>query len=235
MNRNSGIIARIQRVPRLSWEFCLTRIAMVLRSAVPNELSIIQSLNRELCLKEHLEYDSTINPDYPFEDGAEYFASRIEKDFAMIANVDGKDVGYLVGNVRKGPDYRSVEKMAHLENMYVIEGYRSKGGGKSPPRRFLGMGEGKGCGMRAGNRLRIEWPGHRVLPQGGLFGHFLRNGKENLAGNFLRHGIPVRTQRIGHRAFRKGKLRLIEQGERIGILIRVLRATFRKPQTMAKY
>ena len=101
-----------------------------IRRATIGDLKIIQELNHKLCLKENHEYDSTINPDYPFsKSGEDYFRSRIESTdaLALIAEENGNIVGYLVGALIATEDYRIPIKIAEAENAYVDEVFRSRG------------------------------------------------------------------------------------------------------------
>lgn len=97
------------------------------------DLAAIQELNRQMCVKEHREYDATINPNYPvLPMGKAYFKGRIlGKDSCAFVVIDKeKPVGYLVGSIVASEDYRTVGKMAELENMFVMDDYRSMGIGK---------------------------------------------------------------------------------------------------------
>jgi len=99
--------------------------------ATIENLKDIQDLNHQLCVKESIEFDPTVNPDYPFQkEGEEYFKERIANGFARIVIIDEKIVGYLVGGISGSADYRKIGKVAEAENMYVIEGYRSLGIGE---------------------------------------------------------------------------------------------------------
>ena len=98
------------------------------------DLETVQRLNAMLCAKENVEYDQTIDADYPFsKSGEEYFRSRIESPDALvlIAKEGENSIGYLVGGIAEPEDYRKVMKIAELENMYIEEDFRGKGiGGK---------------------------------------------------------------------------------------------------------
>jgi len=111
---------------------------ITIRKATINDLGAIQELNHELCIKEHNEYDSTINPDYPLSKaGEEYFKSKIESSdsLALVAETKGNIVGYFVGSLADSPDYRVV-RLAEAENMYVKESFRSQGIGSGLSLKF---------------------------------------------------------------------------------------------------
>ena len=93
-------------------------------------LKEIQKLNKMLFEKEYREYDKRLNLEWTFgEVGTAYYKKRIsEKDGCVIvALVDKKIVGYLCGGIAKSYAYRKLPKVAELENMFVLEKYRSYG------------------------------------------------------------------------------------------------------------
>ncbi len=107
--------------------------SLKIRKGELGDLGVIQELNRQMCVKEHREYDNTINPDYPIQPlGKAYFKGRIlDKDScSFVAVHEGKTIGYLVGCIIAPEDYRKVSKMAELENMFVLDEARSLGVGK---------------------------------------------------------------------------------------------------------
>ncbi len=104
--------------------------SITIRKATPADLESILKLNQELCQKEHDEYDETINQDYPFTgNGKKYFTFRIESaDSQAFVAESGKDaIGYLVGGIIKAEDYRTVKKLAEVENMYIKAAFRGNG------------------------------------------------------------------------------------------------------------
>lgn len=122
-----------------------------IKVATIGNLKDIQELNHQLCIKENKEFDPTINEDYPIQkEGKEYFKERIENGCALVAEVDNKIVGYLVGGMSEISDYRNVSKMAEAENMYVLEEYRSFGIGGKLFKRFVDW-----CKIREVERIRV--------------------------------------------------------------------------------
>jgi GNAT superfamily N-acetyltransferase len=109
-------------------------LSVSIEKATLDDLKDIQSLNQELCTKENVDFDPTIDPQYPFtQKGEEYFRSRIEASdgLSLIVREGNEAVAYLVGGMVMPEDYRSVKTIAELENMYVRETMRGKGiGGK---------------------------------------------------------------------------------------------------------
>ena len=54
----------------------------------------------------------------------------ISKDkVTFIALLDNKIVGYLIASIQKGESYRTLKRIAELENMLVIEKFRCLGAG----------------------------------------------------------------------------------------------------------
>ena len=117
-----------------------------IQSATLKNLKDIQNLNHQLCIKENKEFDATINKDYPIQkSGEKYFKERIKKDFAWVAIINGKVVGYLVGAVIGIEEYRNVSKLAEAENGFVIEEYRSKGIGTRLLQEFVKWSKSNGA------------------------------------------------------------------------------------------
>jgi GNAT superfamily N-acetyltransferase len=111
---------------------------ILIHFATLSDLKDIQHLNHLLCLKENKEFDSTINKDFAIQKvGEEYFTNRIQNDCALVAIVEDKVVGYLIGAVAETPQYRIVSKLAELENMFVLEEYRNIGIGKKLVEEFI--------------------------------------------------------------------------------------------------
>ena len=110
-----------------------------IRKANINDLKEIQMLNHKLFEKEKKEFDSTLDCSWPLgEEGTQYFKDRIEKNgLALIAEDEGKIIGYLVGAKTEIESYREKNSIAELENMVVLEEYRSKGIGTKLTNEFL--------------------------------------------------------------------------------------------------
>jgi len=85
-----------------------------IRKATEEDLKELQSLCTRLCEKEHNEFDSTIIKDFPSHpEGEEWLKSSIKKEdkITLVADVDGKVVGYLIGGICEEEFYRSVSKL----------------------------------------------------------------------------------------------------------------------------
>lgn len=124
---------------------------VLIHSATINHLKDIQNLNHLLCIKENKEFDLTINKDFSIQKaGEEYFTKRIQNDCALIAVVEDKVVGYLIGAIAETPQYRTVSKLAELENMFVLEEYRNFSIGKKLVDEFI-----RWCKMQKASRIFV--------------------------------------------------------------------------------
>ena len=98
-----------------------------IRKANINDLIHIQNLNNSLFDLEYNNYDSTLKLGWPFEkDGEEYFIDKIKNNLIFVADINGKIVGYLAGNILEEISY-SVETFAELDNMCIDTNYRGYG------------------------------------------------------------------------------------------------------------
>ena len=101
---------------------------MKIRKAEMKDLESIRKLNQELFMNENKNFDNTIDVDWSL--GNEHkkdYINAIKNNFCFVA-LDGKKiVGYVVGYVRKSETYRNIGKLAELDNMSILEEYRSKG------------------------------------------------------------------------------------------------------------
>lgn len=104
---------------------------IVIRKATLDDLETIQQLNYKLFVLESNNFDDTLIVDWSLsDDGKEYFISSINDDITLVAVVNNKIVGYIIGSLDTEGSYNSI-KQAELNNMYVLEEYRSIGvGGK---------------------------------------------------------------------------------------------------------
>lgn len=105
---------------------------LIIRKAKIEELEIIQKLNHQLFLHEE-KFDSFLNMNWPFEKaGKDFFRRRInEKEgVCFVAELNREIVGYLAGGLAKTYPYRTIKKIAELENTLVKEEFRGQGIGK---------------------------------------------------------------------------------------------------------
>jgi diamine N-acetyltransferase len=127
---------------------------MEIRKATIEDLNRIQELNLLLFEKEYKEYDKLLDLDWTFgKVGEKYFRDALTKSnhCAFVVEVDGVVVGYIVGAIEKGENYRKLPKMAALDNIFVLEEYRSKGIGKMLYGEFVKWAKGNGV-----KRVKVE-------------------------------------------------------------------------------
>ena len=98
--------------------------------ATIQDLDEVLRLNDQLMKKEYRDYDKTLNLNWVYSEvGINYFRGRIlnEDGCVFVAKIDSKTVGYICGGIRRKEAFRTVDKMAEIENMFVLEGYRGQG------------------------------------------------------------------------------------------------------------
>lgn len=112
---------------------------MEIRAATISDLEKIQSMNQLLFEKEDKEFDYHLNMDWTSsKDAVDYYKKRLSGDgCAFVIEIDGSIIGYVLGGLCKFESYRTVEKVAELENMFVYEEYRRQGVGKKLYDAFL--------------------------------------------------------------------------------------------------
>ena len=117
----------------------LNYMKTTIREATVNDLESIILLNQKLCVKEHDEFDETIDPNYPVtKAGREYFSGRLQKDdaFKLVLENEGEIVGYFIGAIVEPEDYRTTANVGEGENMFIEPEYRSQGVGTEFMQRF---------------------------------------------------------------------------------------------------
>ena len=109
-----------------------------IREATLDNLDEILSLSRLLFIH-HSFFDTTLNQGWTDSvDGIEYFRRRINSGVAFIAlNTNQEVVGYLTGAILPKLKSRTLDSLAELQNMYVIDSYRNRGVGSALVLRFL--------------------------------------------------------------------------------------------------
>ena len=109
---------------------------IVIRKAKSTDLKEIQTLNKVLFDLEYKNYDSTLDTTWPISnEGTEYFKNAIENDITLVAAVENKIVGYLIGSLNTQNTY-NIYSQAELENMCVLEQFRKLGIGTKLFNRF---------------------------------------------------------------------------------------------------
>jgi ribosomal protein S18 acetylase RimI-like enzyme len=90
-----------------------------------------------------------------------------EESCALVAVIDDRIIGYLVGGFAKVEEYRSAGKTAELENMYVIPKYRSMRIGNKLINKFLSW-----CKSKDVERTRVITSANNKL----AIGFYHKNG-----------------------------------------------------------
>lgn len=100
---------------------------LIIRRADINDLVDIQKLNKILFELEYNNFDSSLDTSWPDSyEGQEYFRNAINNDVVLVAILDNKIVGYLVGSLNTGYSYNKTIQ-AELDNMCILEEYRKLG------------------------------------------------------------------------------------------------------------
>ena len=108
---------------------------MLIRKAELKDLQRIQELNNELFELELANFDKHLIKNWPLsKEGREYFENAINESFVVVAEIDGKVVGYLLGEEGKIPYYDF--KIAELCNMCIDSNYRKQGIGNALYKEF---------------------------------------------------------------------------------------------------
>jgi ribosomal protein S18 acetylase RimI-like enzyme len=110
-----------------------------IRRAKIKDLDDILRLNFDLFKNEYDNYDDTLNLKWTNSHGKEFFKSKIGKisGFAEVAEVNGKVVGYLCGEIYQRMFYRKKAKYARLANVLVEDGFRGSGIGTKLTKNFM--------------------------------------------------------------------------------------------------
>jgi GNAT superfamily N-acetyltransferase len=117
----------------------------IIRKAKAEDLRAVQDLNHAL-FESDSSSDDTLNLNWPYEDGEEYFRRMIagETGVCYVAEVNDEIVGYLAGSIKlEQPSYSTVRR-SELENMFVKEEFRSQGIGEKLAKTFLQWSKSSG-------------------------------------------------------------------------------------------
>ena len=108
---------------------------MLVRKAELKDLRRIQELNNQLFELELANFDKYLIKDWPLsKEGKEYFENAIKESFVVVAEIDNKVVGYLLGEESDIPYYNF--KIAELCNMCIDSNYRKQGIGNALYKEF---------------------------------------------------------------------------------------------------
>lgn len=125
---------------------------MTIRIATLDDIPAIQKLNHDLFLSDN-EFNQDLDLNWPnTEEGVQYYTEAVnsERFLSIVAEENGKVIGYLNGYIRKPSTiYKGVR--AELDNMCVSEAARSKGIGSALIDEFKKWAKEKGA-----ERLMVE-------------------------------------------------------------------------------
>lgn len=99
-----------------------------IRKAKTDDIKLMQKFMYLLMKEEYESFDPTNKITWAkSQKCADYFKMRVSErgNFAIIAEINGEPVGYLSGGVYKSPEFRTLDKLGQLGDMYVIDGYRN--------------------------------------------------------------------------------------------------------------
>ena len=117
---------------------------MKILKATIKDVQKIRKMNKDLFI-DNSAYDKTLNLDWP-DRNLNYYKEKIEgNDSISLLAIDDKEiVGYLIGSICKNEDWRTVQKMAELDNMIVNPSFRRKGVGTNLIKEFKKWAKSKG-------------------------------------------------------------------------------------------
>ena len=109
-----------------------------IRIAKPADLDTIVGFSHKLFQEDAGQRDPFMNLNWAPEFGRDYFRPMItdESFLCLLAEIDQKPVGFLVGYLKKPSDVRPV-KAAELHSMFVDKGVRSQKIGEALAQQFL--------------------------------------------------------------------------------------------------
>ena len=114
-------------------------MVLKIQKAQIKDIGIVMSLNKKLFDYEiSNNFDTTLNERWA-EKNKNYFKERVIRanHLTLIAIVEGKTVGYLIGGVGKPENYRTLKRIAELENMIVLPEHRGQKIGEALVKEFL--------------------------------------------------------------------------------------------------
>lgn len=106
---------------------------MKIRPSKINEAPLIAELAMKL-MSEHAHYDAIFKAKPSAKSLYEAYFRRLPRSGnhrLLVAEDDGRIVGYALGEIKKRPPIYTIEKMGFISDMYLLPEYRKKGFAKS--------------------------------------------------------------------------------------------------------
>ncbi len=103
---------------------------MNIRQATIEDLKSVQELNSMLFKKEIQDYGEDFDDSWGFsEDGTEYISQWIQGEncLTLVAEENGKIIGYLAAEIRDLPAWRKQSKSAEIVEIFVLTEFRGHG------------------------------------------------------------------------------------------------------------
>lgn len=120
---------------------------MKVREATIEDLAVIQDLSLELFRDPSSSSDKYSDDKWAHdEQGTQYFTNAIQKDgqLCLVAEDNGKVVGYLTGEPNEVVDWRPI-KTSELGSFYIAPEYRSQGVGAEMVEEFARWSKAQGA------------------------------------------------------------------------------------------
>jgi len=116
-----------------------------IRESNIEELGDIIDLNQKLFYYEFEYFDQTLDCEWP-ERHKDYFKKSIENEssLTLVAISNNHVIGYLIGKIGISDDYRNVDLIAEIENMFILPEFRGKEIGTALCKRFFEWAKIKG-------------------------------------------------------------------------------------------
>ncbi|MDO8507095.1 MAG: GNAT family N-acetyltransferase [bacterium] len=125
---------------------------MEIRKAKLEDFEEIKKLSYKLMVNE-TKFEPSFQPEYAkTEHSDNYLKGKMESESALflVAEQEGKLIGFLIGTVYPSPKARQSVTPAVLDNIYIDTAHRNKGVGKGLLEGFQAWAKGKGS-----NKLRL--------------------------------------------------------------------------------
>jgi ribosomal protein S18 acetylase RimI-like enzyme len=128
----------------------------IIRKAKETDFANLLDLSLLLTDKEFKEYDKTLKPEWlSEEEGRQYLNEHIsqENKCALIAEFNGKLIGYLLGEITPKDEYvyRKINSYAELSELFVLDEHRNKGTGSFLMNAFVNW-----CKEKSVEKIKVE-------------------------------------------------------------------------------